>query len=209
MKYILLFICCTFALSASAQWWHINLHFKKHPVYSLIRPVKDNSITRLAVHRPKLNTPEIKTLDLGQSQFSLQLAEASMLKIAKHNMRFRVYNEASYNFSDLAQIYIQMNRLSEAKWYLLQSNNLSREQNDDKHTIANLIKLAMVKTNIGDVSSAHADLLEAREMARARGLQITAVEIESKIQAMERNTAPVTRADLKYAESTGNEKKAL
>jgi hypothetical protein len=27
-------------------------------------------------------------------------------------MRFRVYTAASYNFSDLAQIYIQQNRLS-------------------------------------------------------------------------------------------------
>ena len=52
---------------------------------------------------------------------------------AQHNMSEGIFTDASYNFSDLARIYILQNRLSEAKWYLLQSNNISRRQRDDKH----------------------------------------------------------------------------
>jgi len=207
MKYFLLAIFCSLGLSASAQWWHININFKKHDVLPLIRPVKDHSMARIKTIAPKLNTPQLAVIDLGQSQLTLQSTEAAMLKIAKHNMRFRVYHEASYNFSDLAQLYVQMHRLSEAKWYFLQSNNISREENDDKHTISNLVSLALVKTDIGDVSSAHADLVEARDLAHARGMQAQFEDISKKLLYLDQYKVPAIRPELKYAESAETGKK--
>src|SRR5437879_6369815 len=128
--------------------------------------------------------------------------------IASHNMRFRIYNEASYNFSDLAELYYKLHRLSEAKWYFLQSNFLSRQENDDKHTISNLISLAAIKADIGDIPSARADLLEARDLARAKGMQTEKAEIEKKILLLAQNTTTV-KQDVKYAEAAGTVKKSL
>jgi hypothetical protein len=215
MRYTLIILFSVLSLSASAQWWHFGADFKKkHEPSPMLKPVRDNSLTRLiaATNNKKKSTDIIvQPVDLGQSQLSLEVEEASIIKTAKHNMRFRVYHEASYNFSDLAQVYIQLHRLSEAKWYFLQSNQISREENDDKHTISNLVGLAGVKVDIGDIASARADINEALDLARTKGFLITVAQIQSKIQAMDQSLtgAIIPRAELKYAETTGNEKKAL
>lgn len=212
MRYTLILLFSVFSLSASAQWWHINFN-KKHQPLPLLKPIRDNSLNRLiaSTNNNKATDIIVQPVDLGQSQLSLEVQEASLIKIAKHNMRFRVYHEASYNFSDLAQVYIQMRRLSEAKWYFLQSNQISREENDDKHTISNLVGLASVKVDIGDIASARADINEALDLARTKGFLITVAQIQTKIHAMDQNLtgAVIPRAELKYAESTGSEKKAL
>jgi hypothetical protein len=212
MRFGLLLFFCTIGLSASAQWWHIKLNFnlnlKKHEVLSVLPSLKDNSISHLSLNSKsgKLN---VQPLVLSQSQYSLEVAEVAVMKQAKHNMRFRIYNEASYNFSDLAQLYIQLNRLSEAKWYFLQSNQISREQNDDKHTILNLVSLAEIKVALGDKASACADLLEARDFARVRGMQISAVEIDEKIRFLEQSRTISAKPDVKYAETMDTAKKVF
>jgi hypothetical protein len=137
------------------------------------------------------------------------MAEASLMKIARHNMRFRIYNQASYNFSDLAELYIQLHRFSEAKWYLLQSNYLSRQQDDNKHTVSNLISLAMIKVNIGDLALARADLLEARNIARAKGMKAEATEIEKKIQILAQNKITTAKPGVKYVEAAEGAKKVF
>lgn len=151
----------------------------------------------------------VKPIQFTPSLYSLEASEAYVMKQAKHNMRFRVYNEASYNFSDLAQVYIQMHRLSEAKWYLLQSNKIAREENDDKHTIANLINLAMVKVDIGDKKSAFADLVEARDLAHARAMVPETSEIERKMQFLQQNGTLQPKPDVKYAEAADYVKKVF
>ncbi len=155
-----------------------------------------------------LTNMEVRPVVLYETDYTIEAISRYVMEQAKHNMRFRIYNEASYNFSDLAQLYIRLHRMSEAKWYLLQSNNISRQENDDKHTISNLVSLAEIKTYIGDIPSARADLLEARDLALARGMQSEKSDIERKILLLAQNTTTI-RPDLKYAESTGNEKKAL
>ena len=122
------------------------------------------------------------------------------MRNAQHNMRFRVYNDASYNFSALAKLYIQQNRYSEAKWYLLQSNLISRQRNDDKHTIANLIDLALIKSDLGDYPQAQQDLGEARDLARIRGYNDDLATIEKKMAYIKQNRNNAPKADVRYAE---------
>jgi hypothetical protein len=207
MRLSLIIFFCAISFSASAQFWNKILMKKKHVVLPEMQSLKNNSISRVKTTLALSNTP-LKPVVLDESEYTLEATSICVLAIAKHNMRFRIYNEASYNFSDLAQLYVKLHRLSEAKWYLLQSNNLSRQQNDDKHTISNLVNLAEIKVNIGDIPSARADLREARDMAHARGMQPEAADIDKKILLLAQNTA-TTKPDVKYAESTGNEKKAL
>jgi hypothetical protein len=208
MRLRLVILFCAISFSASAQFWQKIGFKKKHDILPELQLSKNNSISHIS-NTLNLNGLQVQPLVLEQCEFSLEVAEVTVMEMAKHNMRFRIYNDASYNFSDLAQIYIKLHRLSEAKWYLLQSNNISRQENDDKHTISNLISLAAVKVDIGDIPSAKADLLEARDMARAKAMQPETAEIEKKILLLAQNNTPTVKPDVKYAESAGSEKKAL
>ncbi len=208
MRLSLIVFFCVISFSASAQFWR-NIGFKKkHLVLPLLPPVKDNSISHIKTTL-KLNSLQVHPIVLEPGDYSLEAASNYVMGMAKHNMRFRIYNEASYNFSDLAQLYYKLHRFSEAKWYFLQSNYLSRQENDDKHIISNLVSLAMIKTDIGDVPSARADLLEARDLARAKGMQAETTAIEKKILLLAQNTATTAKPDVKYAETAGSVKKAL
>ncbi|OKS88896.1 hypothetical protein RG47T_4374 [Mucilaginibacter polytrichastri] len=136
---------------------------------------------------------------VAPSEYAMDLTEHFVMRTAQHNMRFRIYNVASYNFSDLALLYVQQNRYSEAKWYFLQSNFLSRQQNNDKLTINNLMNLAGVKSDIGDFVLAQQDLLEARDMASAHGWLIDLILVEKKLKTIQNSRITSTRAELRYA----------
>jgi len=207
MRYKLIVFFSVITLSASAQL-HINLDFlkkKQHPVLPLLSAAKSHHFNRAAV-TPAINPVDVHPYLLDETEFSLMAREKVIIKTVKHNMSWRIYNEASYNFSDLADVYIKLHRLSEAKWFLLQSNTISREENDDKHTIANLITLALVKNDIGDPVSARADLVEAHDIASLRGMKEKAEEINKKIQLLDQNK---TALPAKYAETTETAKKDL
>jgi hypothetical protein len=202
MKFILLVLCCCLGLSASAQWY--KLDFKNH-----VRPAAiENPVNNYTAHFPaakiSIVKTKIKTLVLDRGDYELEAAEAVIMHTAQHNMRFRVYADASYNFSELAKLYIKQNRFSEAKWYLLQSNLISREQNDDRHTIANLMDLAMVKANIGDYIQAQQDLTEAHGIASTNGFTADVTEIEKKMLYIKQNRLTTPKAELRYAESAQN-----
>jgi hypothetical protein len=199
MRYILLVFITTLSFSASAQWWRLDLKLKKHERFQLIDSVTDNSIARLPMGT--LNLPKIKGLFLDRSEDSFQAAEDIVMKTAQHNMRFRIYADASYNFSDLAHLYIQQCRFSEAKWYLLQSNNISRQQNDDKHTVENLIDLATVKVYICDYAQAQQDLNEAHDIASLKGLQECFPEIEQMLQYLKQSKQPLVKPVFRYADA--------
>ena len=198
MKFILLVFICTISFSASAQWWRLDLQLKKHERFPLIDQVTDHSIAGLPT--AAVNQSEIKGLFLDCSEYNNEAAENLVMRLAQHNMRFRIYNDASYNFSDLAHLYILQNRFSEAKWFLLQSNTISRQQNDDKHTIANLIDLAIVKANTGYYEQAQQDLNEAHELARIKSLQNILPEIEKMMLYIKQNKESLSKSVLRYAD---------
>ncbi len=203
MKFTILFICCSISLSASAQWYRLGAKPKPVIRFPLIEQVKDHSIARIAIKTAVLK-PKLYAVHFERSQYSLEAEEDAVMKTAQHNMRFRIYTEASYNFSALAQLYLQQNRFSEAKWYLLQSNIISRQQNDDKHTISNLIELANIKANIGEYELAQQDLTEAHEIAAARGMLNDVSQIEKKMRYIKQNRLTTPKAELRYAEAVEN-----
>jgi len=157
----------------------------------------------------RFNSVAVRPVIVESSLYNVEAQAAIVLKMVKHNMRYRIFHEASYNFSDLAQLYVKLNRLSEAKWFLLQSTMISRNENDDKHTIANLVSLASVKITIGDPISARADLVEARNMASAKGMQSDAADISKKIILLDQSKTANTKPDIKYAENTETGKSAF
>ena len=197
MRFILLVIFCSLSLSVSAQWYKYN-PFKKHTRYPQIALLKDHSMKRLPVAH--IANTRIMYAKIERTPYALLLMEASVMKTAQHNMRFRVYNSASYNFSDLAQMYLKQNMLSEAKWYLLQSLQISRQQNDNRHTITNLINLAAVKTGYGDFAQAKQDLVEARGLASSLGLTMDVAAVDKKMHYLEDNKNTL-KTEIRYAET--------
>lgn len=65
------------------------------------------------------------------------------------------------SFDMLAKVYRQQHKYPQAKWFILQSNALSRAKNDDLNVIASLIELSSLKTDIKDYTLAMRDLNEA------------------------------------------------
>jgi hypothetical protein len=64
-------------------------------------------------------------------------------------------------FDNLAKVYHSQKKLSQAKWYVLQSNTLSRMKNDVPNIITSLMKLAAIKTDLKEFKMAEKDLNEA------------------------------------------------
>lgn len=207
MRIRLIIFFCLISFSASAQLWEKIGFKKKHIILPALPPAK--GLQFVNNNTLKLNSIQLQPVVFAPTEFTLEATSKMVMAQAKHNMRFRVYNDASYNFSDLAALYVKLHRWSEAKWYYLQSNNISRQQNDDKHTMANLLGLAGIKATIGDISSAKADLIEARDLSRSLGMQTQTTDIEKQILLLAQNTS-TNKPDLKYAEGTaGGEKKTL
>ena len=207
MRPVLIIIFVAISFSASAQWYRVDLKFKKKypPRPSAMERVYNNAIARLPhdkVLHPKISAPRFAITD-----YALEAAEAVVMRDAQHNMRFRIYADASYNFSELAHLYLQQGRYSEAKWYLLQSNNISHDQRDDKHTILNLIDLATIKVELGEYPLAQEDLVEAQDLINASGYKQFLAEIENMMLYIKQSKVPTTTPVLRYAETPlGNSK---
>ncbi|OOQ60505.1 hypothetical protein [Mucilaginibacter pedocola] len=135
------------------------------------------------------------------SAYLLLEREKAVMKAAQHHMRFHQYYEASYNFSALAELYVMENRLSEAKWYYLQSLLLSRRQGDQWHTFKNLSALGLIKADLGDIGQAQQDLSEARSIAVAMGRKTDVVDVDAKIYYVRTNKIWLPKSELRYADA--------
>jgi hypothetical protein len=197
---LVLILFVTLSFSASAQWYNsVNNIFKKHERFP---PIAEINIPH-RTFQPSVATTKVKIPKYtftGETDFVLEAQEAIIMRSAQHHMRFREYDEASYEFTQLAELYIKQNRFSEAKWYLLQSNSITRQQADDMHTIVNLEDLAMVKANLGDLLQSEQDLNEAHELALARGWTAGLAEIEKEQRFIKINkTASSPKLEARYA----------
>jgi hypothetical protein len=197
MRYFLLIILCAIGLSAQAQWYYKP--FDKRTRFPQMTYAKNNSIKRLPA--PAIAKVKIPPTIIEHTPYVMAMIEESVMRTAQHNMRFHVYNAASYNFSDLAQMYIKQHRLAEAKWFLLQSISISRQQNDDRHTIANLLDLASVKADYGDYTQAKQDLAEARQLAVSRGLSYDLGLVDKKARYLQDNKFNNPHAETRFAET--------
>ncbi len=81
---------------------------------------------------------------------------------------YSVYNDTlglrtSYN--SLSKIYRSQHKYIQAKWFILQSNTISRQRNDAPNIIASLIELSAIKSDMKDYTLAMGDLNEALTIA--------------------------------------------
>ncbi|RFZ94585.1 hypothetical protein D0C36_03300 [Mucilaginibacter conchicola] len=69
------------------------------------------------------------------------------------------------SFDDLAKVYVAQHKYSQAKWFLLQSTNISRKRKDVRSTIVSLVSLANVKMANKETKLALRDMNEALNLA--------------------------------------------
>ena len=84
---------------------------------------------------------------------------------------------------------------------------ISREENDDKHTIENLIDLATMKADMGEITLAQQDLTEAHDLALAKGLAQYIETVDLASQYITQNKLPKQRPALIYADDANNNNK--
>lgn len=81
-------------------------------------------------------------------------------------------------FDNLAKVYHAQKKYPQAKWFILQSNTISRALNDDPGIIVSLLELASIKTDIKDYSLAMRDLNEALNISSKKHYP----QLESQVQ---------------------------
>jgi hypothetical protein len=192
MRFFLFLAFITLSLSASAQFWKRKP--KPAPEVLTVAPITPHI-------QLKDVAPKLEMVKLPRSIYALEVDEDAILKVAKHNMRFRIYNEASYNFTDLAVLYLKQNRFSEAKWYLLQSNNIAKQAGNVRHVLDNLYLLAEIKTSIGELPLAMTDLQEAHDLAVSKAMLTDVALVDKKIKFLQTNKIVAVKAELRYAEA--------
>jgi len=69
------------------------------------------------------------------------------------------------SFDDLAKVYIAQRKFSEAKWFTLQSNKISRQIKDVPNVINSLVKLSAIKMELKENKMAMRDLNEALKLS--------------------------------------------
>lgn len=78
--------------------------------------------------------------------------------------RYSMYNDTSglrSCFDNLAKVYFAQKKYPQAKWFILQSNMLSRIKKDTANIITSLLTLSSIKSDIEDYPLAMKDLNEA------------------------------------------------
>jgi tetratricopeptide (TPR) repeat protein len=74
------------------------------------------------------------------------------------------------SFDDLARVYIAQKKYSEAKWFTLQSNKISRQVKDIPNIITSLVKLSAIKMELSEYKMAMRDLNEALRWSTANNM---------------------------------------
>lgn len=106
-------------------------------------------------------------------------------------------------FDNLAKVYFSQGKYSQAKWFVLQSNSISRIKNDVPNIIASLIKLSTVKMEIRDYKLAMRDLNEALSLSVKNKLpelematQKNYAYLYNRMDQPEKGTLALKRADV-------------
>ncbi len=80
-------------------------------------------------------------------------------------------------YANLSKIYYAQNKFTEAKWFILQANTLSRARRDTPNIISSLLELAAIKSEIDDYQLAIGDLNEALQLSITNHTPKTEVDV--------------------------------
>ena len=81
------------------------------------------------------------------------------------------------SYATLSRAYYAQGKITEAKWFILQANALSRARRDTPNIISSLLSLAAIKSDIQDYDLAKSDLDEAMRLSIENHTPKTQVQI--------------------------------
>ncbi|MDR3694001.1 hypothetical protein [Mucilaginibacter sp.] len=94
--------------------------------------------------------------------------------------QYAIYNDSiglRICYDNLAKVYHAQRKFAQAKWFILQSNTLSRTKNDTPNIITSLLTLAAIKSDIKDYTLAMGDLDEALKLSIATHAPKAQIEV--------------------------------
>lgn len=100
------------------------------------------------------------------------------------------------SFDVLAKVYRSEKKYVQAKWFILQSNTISRVKNDVPNIITSLLVLASIKIDIKDYNLAMRDLNEAMKLANSSREPKTAAVVQLGYVMLYNNMKNYTKADI-------------
>lgn len=126
-------------------------------------------------------------------------AEAIIMNKALPLFAYKIHDKISLmkSYDQLADIFKQQKRFSEAKWFYIQSNMVARKLNNSSGIVNSLVSLAHVKMSIGDHQLALTDFKEAERLSLSNKYQFKLVEIKgdlSKVYAAMGNNSAASSA---------------
>jgi hypothetical protein len=164
---LIVFAFCSYTLFAA----QINRDSLKQQTQVKINSI-DSLKQQLKLISDSLKGPaytQIAAYDLKYATFQKRKKQLIYQNAAISNtlLAIRIYSKyhdttgLRISFDNLAKVYHAQHKYSHAKWFILQSNTLSRDKKDNPNIIASLIELASIKSDINDYSLAMRDLNEA------------------------------------------------
>lgn len=100
------------------------------------------------------------------------------------------------SFDILAKVYRSEKKYTQAKWFILQSNTMSRVKNDVPNIITSLLLLASIKTDIKDYNLALGDLNEAMKLADSSHQPKTVAMVQLGYVMLYNNMKNYAKADI-------------
>jgi len=130
---------------------------KKQLQVSVNDSLKGHIYTQIAGQYMKFDT-------IKNKQTRVEYQDAAIANTLKALHYFSKYNDTiglRTCFDNLARVYHAQKKIPQTKWFILQSNSLSRALNDKPGIITSLMELAALKAEIRDYTLAMRDLNEA------------------------------------------------
>lgn len=152
--------------------------------------VKLDLYTRIATNLIQFEQPKTREVTNGEAGKAIDY----VLKAIHINSQDGDYFALRTDYDLLSQAYFIQKKYTQAKWFNLQSNNISRNLYETPNIIHSLIRLATIKTVIKDYKLAQQDLDEAMVLAKNTYNLILQIEIERNMAILYDKTGNVKQA---------------
>jgi hypothetical protein len=179
MKKITVTIIAAATLLSSAFAQNIDSLQKRNELMQSACAQADDYINK-ADSLIQYNQPKTKVINNTDAT----LAGNYVLKAIQISKKYDDTVATRNNFDRLGRAYVMQNKFTEAKWYFLQSNCISRDRHDVTHIINGLLELAEVKSFIKDYALAQKDLQEAIVLSKYSYNMPLQIEVERKLAAL-------------------------
>jgi tetratricopeptide (TPR) repeat protein len=152
----------------------------------------DSLKQRLAITSDSLKGPIYTQLATRYLRFDTLVDEDRKLVFQEHALTYTLlalhyyskYNDSTglrISFNTLATVYLAQKKYTQAKWFILQSNTLSRAKNDVPNIISSLVVLANIKMDIKDYDLALGDLTDAQKLSVTHRLARTESVVQQNL----------------------------